>query len=150
MLHLGRKALVQRRLKHSAMDVRFDAHFSQADSFAVVPEPTAKPSAWAKCALPTVSSLAHSSHAAFSRGSGVRAIQQLPFANSGLGVREVVISLLFVLRTVLDQPANQLEQSCDHDDSGRNPQSAWDSEKECATKQDETQEAKAPRQVIDQ
>jgi hypothetical protein len=42
----GCKALVQRRLKHSAMDVRFDAHFSQADSFAVVPEPTAEPSAW--------------------------------------------------------------------------------------------------------
>jgi hypothetical protein len=28
------------------MDVRFGAHFSQADSFAVVPESTAEPSAW--------------------------------------------------------------------------------------------------------
>jgi hypothetical protein len=35
VLHLGRKAWVQRRLKHSAMEVHFEAHFSQADSFAV-------------------------------------------------------------------------------------------------------------------
>jgi hypothetical protein len=45
-LHLGRKALVRRRLKHSSIEVDCDAHFSQADSFAVVPEPTAEPSAW--------------------------------------------------------------------------------------------------------
>jgi hypothetical protein len=46
LLHLGRKALVRRRLKHSSIEVDCDAHFSQADSFAVVPEPTAEPSAW--------------------------------------------------------------------------------------------------------
>jgi hypothetical protein len=45
-LHLGRKALVRRRLKHSSIEVDCDAHFSQADSFAVVREPTAEPSAW--------------------------------------------------------------------------------------------------------
>jgi hypothetical protein len=46
LLHLGRKALVRRRLKHSSIEVDCDAHFSQADSFAVVPEPTAEPSVW--------------------------------------------------------------------------------------------------------
>jgi hypothetical protein len=33
-------------IEDSAIEVGFDEHFSQADSFAVVPESTAEPSAW--------------------------------------------------------------------------------------------------------
>ena len=109
---------------------------------------TAEPSVWATYASPTVPSLTHSSQAFSSCSSGVHAIQQLPFANSRLGVRKVVISLLFVIPPMLERPANQLENACDHKDRDRKLEPARNSEKESTTKHDETEQTEGPSEMV--
>ncbi len=51
---------------------------------------------------------------------------------------------------MLERPSNQLENPRGHNYDGRKLEPPWNSDKECTTKHDETEQTERPREMINE